>query len=62
MSARDDIKKKGFTGEKSLEVIEQELFSLLNENDIAERTIAFNKKCMVLCQQWIAKARTIRER
>jgi hypothetical protein len=27
-----------------------------------ERTMAFNKSMMKLCQQWTAKARTVRER
>jgi len=64
MSSREDIKKKdsGFVGEKSLEVLEQEMFSLLNENDIVERTMAFNKAFMKLCMSWSKKARTVRER
>mgnify|MGYP006899557432 FL=1 len=51
-----------FKGEKSLEVLEQEMFSVLNEIGFGERDIAFNKKMMKLCQAWVAKARTIRER
>jgi len=51
-----------FKGEKSLEVLEQEMFSVLNEIDFDERDISFNKKMMKLCQAWVAKARTVRER
>ena len=51
-----------FKGEKSLEVLEQEMFSVLNEIGFGERDIAFNKRMMKLCQAWVAKARTIRER